>query len=444
MGNTITEQLLKRRYDDREIVANLSLVDTGVLGDFRRLSEADGDSWTSFVEISGGIAWSGTRAAVRGMANQGGDRGNGSFQQIKNSTGAMKGECQIRERVVKRANKKDASAMRAVAASINGHLRQFGQLTEWMAMGASVDMRICTGTIASGVITITSHAEHVTRVLQDMVLVAATAPGTSGSLVAPAKAYVQRVTRFGSTPQIHVSPTSGGAIATPTGWPEATTLYLFIDGMFAPGNGGSGIDSGTDGDEGGFIFDTIESWNPAAAPTSAPFKTMNRTVDDRLGGVRLTAAEVANLNNLQRVEKLAVVGRSRGGWDRNRMVLALVHTVTFHGITQLLRTDEMRQRGFRIKDEGKASTGYNYVEIVCIGGEIRLEECPLYEPTICRMLDPDDWEIMSAGGFPEVVQEQDGLKWIRDPDTDSYVLQYSAYPGIRTRNPGRTAQCPMN
>jgi hypothetical protein len=445
VGNTLPEQLLKRKYDSREKVENLALVDTGVIGDFSRKSEADGDSWTSFVQISGGIAWAGTRAAAAAAAGQGGRRGNGSFQQIKNSTGAFKGEVEIRERDVKRANKADASAMRAIAAAVNGHLAQFGQMAEWMTMAAAVDMRLATGTIVDGVITLTSHAEHVTRIRQDMLIVASATPGTSGSLLGSGSiGYVQRVSRLSATPTVTVSPTSGGAADTPTGWPEGTTLYLFVHGTYAPANGGAGIDGGTDGDDSGFVWDTIESWNPASAPSATAFKTMDRTVEDLLGGGRLSAAQVANLNILQRIEKLAVLMRSRAGWDRNRMVLALVHTVRFHEATNLVRSEDMRQRGFRLKDEGKASTGYNYIEITCIGGEIRLEECPMYDPTICRMMDPDDWEIMSAGGFPEVVTEIDGLRWIRNPDNDTYRLQYSAYPGVRTRNPSTTAQCPLD
>jgi hypothetical protein len=104
----------------------------------------------------------------------------------------------------------------------------------------------------------------------------------------------------------------------------------------------------------------------------------------------------------------------------------------------------MRKVGFNETGSGKGKTGYKYVEITCIGGDIRLMECPMYEVNICRMLDPKDWEIQSAGGFPQVVSDIDGLRWIRDPDTDSYVLQYSAFVSIRPTKLQTTAQCPLN
>lgn len=194
------------------------------------------------------------------------------------------------------------------------------------------------------------------------------------------------------------------------------------------------------------MFDSIESWNPASGSVtlSTPFKTMNRATEDLLAGITLDSTDVANLNILQRIEKLAVVGRSRGGWKRDRMVNAYVHTVRFNEAAQLLRREDVRQAGYHMTNSGKAETGYKFIELTCIGADIRLEECPLYDPNICRMMNPEDWNIHSSHGFPQVVSDIDGLRWIRDKDNDTYVLQYSAYPSIRTRNPAMTAQCPLN
>ena len=447
MGNTYAEQVLKKKYDSRTKIDSIAFQDVGFINDIPRTVGPDGEDFTSFLELSGGIGWSGTRQAARAAAGQGAQRGNGSFQAIKNSAGAIKGEARVRQRDVERGNEGSAAALRAVAASVDGHLKNFGPMVEWMATNSSVDMRLCTITIASGVCTITSNPEHINRVIEDMTLVASTTPGTSGSLVGSGSiGYVKAVTHLGATPTFSVSPSSGGAVGTPSGWPEATTLYVFLNGVYAPSNGGAGIDGGTDGDESGFVLDTIESWNPAAGSVSlsAPFKTMVRSTNDLMAGITLTAAEVANLNILQRIEKLAVVGRSRGRWPRNRMVNAYVQTIRFNEAAQLIKREDMRMAGFALKDQGKAKTGYNYIVITCIGGEIRLEECPLYEPDVCRMLNPDDGNIHSAAGFPNVVGDIDGLKWIRDPDTDQYVLQYSAHASLRFRNPGMLAQCPLD
>lgn len=447
MGNTYPEQLLKRKYDSRTKVENLALVDTGFLQKVPRSAGPDGDSFTSFIQISGGVAWAGTRQGARAIAGQGGRRGNGSFQQIKNSAGALKGECEVRERDVARGNSGDAAALRAIAATVDGHIAQFGQMVEWMAMADNVAMEICTGQIVDGVITINSHVEHVTRVRQDMLLVASATAGTSGSLLGSGSiGYVQRVGRLGSSPTISVSATSGGTVGTPTGWTESTTLHFFMYQTYAPSNGGAGIDAGVDGDTSGFVFDSIESWNPASGSVtlSTPFKTMNRATEDLLAGITLDSTDVANLNILQRIEKLAVVGRSRGGWKRDRMVNAYVHTVRFNEAAQLLRREDVRQAGYHMTNSGKAETGYKFIELTCIGADIRLEECPLYDPNICRMMNPEDWNIHSSHGFPQVVSDIDGLRWIRDKDNDTYVLQYSAYPSIRTRNPAMTAQCPLN
>jgi hypothetical protein len=445
VGNTLPEQLLKRKYDSRTKVENLALVDTGFLQKVSRSVGPDGDSFTSFIQLSGGVAWAGTRQGARAIAGQGGRRGNGSFQAIKNSAGCLKGECEVRERDVARANSADASALRAIAATVDGHLAQFGQTVEWMAMGVSEGMSICTGSIVDGVIAL-SVPEHVTRIRQDMLLVASATAGTSGSALGGGSiGFVQRVGRLGTAPTVSVSPTSGGAIATPAGWTESTTLFFFMYETYAPSNGGAGHDNQSDGDTSGFVFDTIESWNPSdRTGLATPFKTMVRSTEELLAGVVLSPTEVANLNILERIELLAVTGRSRAGWKKDSTIVAYVHTTRFNEAAQLLRTEDMRNRGFHMKDSGKAETGYKYIEITCIGADVRLEECPLYDTRICRMLNAEDWEIHSSHGFPQVVSDIDGLRWIRDKDNDTYVLQYSAYPSIRTRNPAMSAQCPLD
>jgi hypothetical protein len=33
---------------------------------------------------------------------------------------------------------------------------------------------------------------------------------------------------------------------------------------------------------------------------------------------------------------------------------------------------------------------------------------------------------------------------VRDPNTDTYALQYTGYASLRTRNPTSLARCPLN
>lgn len=441
MGQTLSEQLLKRKYSG-EKPTNIALMPTSMVGGFSRPVNPDGDSFTSFIQLGGGVGWSGTRAGARAIANQGGGRGNGAFQQIKNSQGCLKGETAVTERDVKRADSGDASAMRAMAAAVDGHLEQVGQMTEWMVTSASEGLFLCSGTISSGVITITSNAEHINRILGDMVIVASAANGTSGSLLGGgSQGFVTKVGRSGSSPTFTVSNVSGGAASTPAGW--TGTMFFFIVGMYAPANGGAGIDAGVDGVTSGFVLDTLTSWCPAAAPGATLFKTMDRTVEERLGGVRLLAAEVASLNTLQRIEKLAVLGRSRFGWGNESKVCAYIHTTRFNECSQLLQRTDTRDAGYRVNESGKGRMGYKYIEISCVSGDFRIEEGPMLDPDICWMLDTSDWELHSAAGWPSVIDD-DKLRWIRDPNTDTFVLQYSGYGSLRTRKPNRLARCPLN
>ena len=440
MGNTLGEQLLKRKYDSAEKVANIGLAKTVLIKDFKRPVNPDGDSFNSFLQISGGTGWSGTRAAARAIANQGGGRGNGAFQQIRNAQGCLKGEVAVAERLVKRANSGDASAMRAMAGAVDGHLAQFGQMLEWMVTGTGSGLFLCSGTISAGVITITSNAEHISRLMVDMVIVASAANGESGALLGGgSQGFLVRVGRSGASPTFTVSTTSGGSAATPAGW--TGTMFFFISGVYAPANLGAGNDNGVDGDTSGFLLDTFNSWCPSTAPGATLFKNMDRTVDERLGGIRLTAAEVAGLNILQRIEKLAITARSRFFWD-GETKRAYVHTTRFNEASQLMQRSDVREV-FSVKKQGETQYGYKFIQLTCVTGDFEICEGPMFDPDVCWMTDTADWELHSAAGFPAVIDD-DGLKWIRDPNTDTYVLQYSGYGSLRTSNPTKLARCPLN
>jgi hypothetical protein len=441
VGNTYSEQLFKRKYSGSK-PAELSTVDCVFLDAVSRSTSPDGESFNSFVQVSGGVGWSGTRSGARAVANQGGRRGNGSFQQIRNSQGCLKGEVTVDEREVKRGNSGDAAALRAMAAHVDGHLAMCGQNLEWMVTSSSRGMSVCQGTISSGVVTITSNAEHINRIRPDMILVASAADGTSGSLLGGgSQGFVIKCGRSGSAPTFTVAETSGGSAGTPAGW--TGTMYFFMLGIYAPANGGAGNDNGVDGSTSGFVLDTLDSWCNATAPSATLFKNMDRTFDELLGGIRLLAAEVVNLNILQRIEKLALVARSRFGWKKGTKTVAYVHTSRFAEASQLLQRTDVRQAGYNVSESGKGKAGYNYIVITTTAIEVRLEEGPMFEPDVCWMTNVDDWTLHSAHGLPAIMDD-DGLKWIRDPNTDSYALQYTGYGSLRTENPKALARCPLN
>lgn len=436
MGNTLSEQLLKRKYDNSSKVENAGLVATAFLKQVSRVTNPSGDSYTTFLTLSGGVGWAGSRAGAQAISGQGGTRGNGAWQQIKNSRGVLKGEVTVEEQEIKRANSGDASALRALAAHSDTHLAHWGQFTEAMVLGHR-GLYLTTGTVSSGVVTITgsdSSPEHITRIKKDMLIVASASNGTTGTLLgAPGIGYVIGVSRSGSSPTFTVAATSGGSAGTPAGW--TGTMYFFVYETWSASAGGQ--DSGTDR---GFFIDTLDSWVPAAAPASTAFKTVDRTTDDLLGGIRMTAAEVASLNLLQRLEALAVLGRSRYGWNDAKKI-AYVHTIVFNKMSQLLQRTDVRQAGYGTKDSGKGEYGYKYLEMTSIGADVRVEECPVADPLTIWLLDPDDWTLHSDAGFPSVMDE-DGLRWVRDRSNDTFALQYTSYHSLYTTNPARTARCP--
>lgn len=437
MAQTYAEQLLKRKYSSNQKVVNQSVVDTRFLRDIKRTVSPGGESWNSFLIISGGVGWTGTRTAAQAIADQGGQRGNGAFQQIRNSYGKVAGEVTIREFDIKQGDAGDAGALRAIGAHVDNHLKMFGQQSEWQILGHR-GFWVCQGTISTGVVTITSNAEHITRIRRDMLLVASAADGTSGSLLGSGSiGYVIGTGRSGAAPTFTVSTTSGGSAGTPSGW--TGTMYFFVSGSYQPANGGAGTDGGTNE---GFVIDTLDSWVPAAAPSATVFKNMDRTVDELLGGVRLTAAQVAGLNIAQRLELLAVTGRSRFGWMDDGEMKAYVHTTRFHELNQLLQRTDMRAVGYSGTSE-RTQYGYRIIKMISVGANVEVVECPLMDPDYVWMTKPSAWTLHSSAGWPSVMDD-DGLRFIRKSTVDAYSLQYTGYGSLRTEDPSKTARCPLN
>lgn len=436
MGTTYVEQALKRRYPTNQKVINLSVMKTRFMRDIKRTTGAGGESWNSFLMISGGVGWTGTRLGAQAIADQGGSRGNGAFQQVRNSYGKLAGEVSINDFDIDQGDGGDASAFRALFAHTDGHLTSLGQMSEWMVLGHR-GMSICTGTIASGVVTITSNAEHISRIRKDMLIVASANDGTTGSLLGSGSiGYVISVGRSGSSPTFTVSASSGGAAGTPSGW--TGTMFFFVYENHRPSNGGAGVDGGTNQ---AFLIDTLDSWVPATAPSATPFKNMVRTDDELLGGVRATSAEVANLNIAQRLEYTCVLGRSRFGWDDQNEMKAYIHTTRFNELSQLLQRTDIRQLGFSGTPE-KTSYGYNVIKMTSIGARVEVVDDPMADPDVAWITDPATWELHSSAGWPNVVNK-DGLRFVRKHTVDALSLQYTGYGSLRTYDPSKTARCPL-
>lgn len=430
-------ELLKRRYSSGEKVENAGLLDTKFLKDVKRTVNPQGESFNSFITVSGGVGWSGNRASAVAISNQavGTGRGNGSFQQIRNSWGKIAGEVRFQEMLIKATDSGDAAAGRHLLMLSQEHLAQFGPMAESWISHADSFLYLFRGTLSTnGLITLTSNPEHISRVRQDMIIVQGGA--TPGAALASNNGFVVGIDRFGATPTITVSSSSGGAGANPATWATTAGLYYYALGTHSAT--GMALDQGVNS---AFMIDNFASWCPEAAPSSTPYKTMNRAQDNLLGGVRLTAAEVATMNLLQRAEALAVRGKTRAGWDNNEK-MCFVHTIRFNQMQQLLQQSDNRERGYRMS-EGRAEYGYNYINMVSTGANIRIVECPMWDPDVMWIIDPSLWNLHSHAGWPSVVND-DGLRMIRDAENDEFRMQYTGYGSLRTHAPHKIGRCPAN
>src|SRR5687768_9622866 len=87
-----TSELQSRLHLVCRLLLEKKKMPTRFLSAVKRSVNPDCESFNSFIQISAGVGWGGTRSGARAIANQGGRRGNGSFQQIRNAQGCLKGE----------------------------------------------------------------------------------------------------------------------------------------------------------------------------------------------------------------------------------------------------------------------------------------------------------------------------------------------------------------
>lgn len=230
------------------------------------------------------------------------------------------------------------------------------------------------------------------------------------------------------TLQVTFSTTPGGAAATPFQWDTATpTNFLFRNGDFQ-GTGGGNTPT--------FIIDSFADWIPSAAPGSTPFKGLDRSVDSRLGGARLTATQANGLSNEERIKRLVTKLNSTFGGSGEKLVV--LESTQWQKLASVLES-----RGQRPLDGKTANLSYQYITLQTGKGLAKVISAPKCRPDTFWAFEIDKWTLRTLSGFPKVMKG-DGFTMLRKATSDKYEFRIAAYAQISTPMPSRHGRGPID
>jgi hypothetical protein len=229
------------------------------------------------------------------------------------------------------------------------------------------------------------------------------------------------------TLQVTFSSVAGGSASTPTAWDTAdTSIFLFRNGDF----------QGTSGNSPVFIIDSFADWIPSSAPGSTAFKGVDRSVDSRLGGARLTSAQANGLSNEERIKRLVTKLNSTFGGSGEKLVI--MESTQWQKLASVLEA-----RGQRPLEGKTANMSYQYITLQTGKGVCKVVASPKCRPDTFWALEMDKWTLRTLSGFPKVMKG-DGFTMLRKATADRYEFRIAAYAHLSTAYPSRHGRGPID
>jgi hypothetical protein len=168
----------------------------------------------------------------------------------------------------------------------------------------------------------------------------------------------------------------------------------------------------------------LRAWIPNAAPSSAPFFSVDRTADStRLGGIRFDGAALP-------IEEALITAAARAAREGGRPDHCFMSYNKFSDLEKALGSKVQY-----VDVRANAEIGFRGMVINGPRRPIRLipyQNCP---DDRAFMLQMDVWKLYSLGKAPKIL-DSDGLKMLRDGDADSVEVRVGYYAQLGCRAPG--------
>lgn len=334
-----------------------------------------------------------------------------------------------------------AAYARKFITETDGLIESFGDQMDTYVYGEPGRSLCQAAVTATGICTV-NLLEDINFIFVGMALVGSlNNGGTAGHATVAGIGYVISVNRDAGT--FVVSTTAGGAAGNPGAVWQGQTLFLFRAGDFGAG-GVAVVDTGATGTQvGQQILETLSDWIPSAV-AGTTFKTVVRSLDSRLEGVRLTATEATNAGSIEGRLKQAVVKLNQTSGMHGALTW-VVESQQWQAIADILESRSQTsivERKYEGKSGREGTFGYSALRLATNAGMCDIISDAHVKHTTGWGLNLKHVKINTIGGFPAVFKG-DGMKMLRKATSDRYEFRLKMYGHLVMPYPSFSVRTPL-
>ena len=358
--------------------------------------------------------------------------GASDYEEFNSTFGEYHGEARVTARAVaagRAGNAGAAAYLRQLTEVMTSAAGSFATIAERKVLGPVGGHigRISSNTAgADGEMSLTIEGDAL-NFSNGMILQAADGTGNGApSNVRSALGYCFGVFVDGDSngAHIHVATSEANATSRTAGIPSAwaDNDYLFRNGDVADAT-----------DLSDKQIRSLQSWITLAAATDT-YNGVNRSIDSRLSGCRLLAAEVAGMSILDRIQLLATAAESQGG--ANNATFCVLGPRTWQQLAQ----EAQSYGGHTFSTHTKL--GIKMLTIMTCNGETSVMNSSSCSESDIWLLTLETIKMHHFDGFP-ALDDADGNEILRQTSTAGYTIRWHAFNSLTvSARPHHNARCP--
>ena len=414
MASTLTtfDAFIKERYT-AEKIEDLTKKERPLYAMMPTDEKCSGDNFIEPIIFGNPQGHGATLTKAQTAAGLAGGGGNVKGRKWSLTFGDYNSVVEIGDKVMKAARDNFGSFLRNKATEIDGLWESFADTQSTYLYGNGGNA-VGYGTMVAGVLTL-DNAEDVVNFEVGMACVSSANDGSDPSHTQlNGTGYVIAVNRADGIVRFGNDPDDAAATNPHSDWDDAA-IYIFRDGDF----GGSGATP---------IFKGLGAWIPSSAPsTTDSFYGVNRSVDDRLSGVRVPTAEIGVKGREDRLKLL--VTRIKGRFHGRGKIKIFLNNEQWQALA-----NELEDKGTRPVSGGTAKFNFDKLEMAAGGQTVEIYADPFCPALTAWALALEYFKLRSYDAYPHVVNG-DGLEMLRKVGSNDYEYRLVGYPTFSTRAP---------
>lgn len=341
--------------------------------------------------------------------------GAGNYEEFVSTFGEYHGEANISARSVAGGKTNKDAYLRQLTEIMTGSVTAFASIAERKLLGpigGSIGRISNTNVGGAGQMSLTLAADSM-NVMKGMILQAAAADGSSTTTPRTGLGYPFAVFVDGDASGAHVyiadseANAAAGTAGIPLGW--VANDFIFRNGDIALSTDLSDAE-----------IRSFQAWNTLVAATGT-FNAVNRSQDSRISGFRLSAAAVAGMSILDRLQLLATTGRSQCGAVDAK--LAVMGPNTWQQLAQEVQSYGMTEFTENVK------IGIKLLTVMTANGPLQVLNSPSCLEADLWLFTQANLRIYNYDGFP-ALDDADGNEILRQNSTAGYSIRWHAFSNV--------------